>query len=180
MEALGGNGRWRDRFLGYHVAFAYYWAVNALFLFSPRAAYEFMELLESHAVDTYGTFCKENEARLKQLPAPKIAVSYYKADNPYMFDDFQVSKRPKSRQPPCDTLYDVFQNICEDEGEHVKTMRACKDYSKLGGMIVSPHYQSGTATDDEEEAKILNEKRRRAWLEWSEEVNRASTAEEDF
>ena len=64
MEALGGNARWRDRFLGYHVAIGYYWAINLLFLTSPAAAYEFMELLESHAVDTYSTFYKEINARL--------------------------------------------------------------------------------------------------------------------
>jgi len=172
METLGGNSRWRDRFLGYHVAFAYYWAVNILFLFSPAAAYEFMELLEAHAVDTYGTFYRENEARLKSLPAPKVAISYYKADNTYMFDDFQVSKKPKTRNPPCDNLYDVFKNICIDESEHVKTMKACKDYSRVGGMILSPHYQTG---DD-----IISDRKREEWLNWSEEVNRACTAEEDF
>ena len=37
------------RFLGYHASIVYYWALNFLFLLSPRAAYEFMELLESHA-----------------------------------------------------------------------------------------------------------------------------------
>lgn len=25
MESLGGNALWSDRFLAYHVAFAYYW-----------------------------------------------------------------------------------------------------------------------------------------------------------
>jgi ubiquinol oxidase len=172
METLGGNSRWRDRFLGYHVAFAYYWAVNVLFLFTPKAAYEFMELLESHAVDTYGTFYKENEERLKSLPAPTIALSYYKADDPYMFDDFQVSKKPKTRKPPCDNLYDVFKNICIDESEHVKTMKACKDYSRVGGMMVSPHFQTVE--------QIVSDRKRDAWLNWSEEVNRACTAEEDF
>ena len=48
MEALGGNIIWSDRFLGYHIAIGYYWALNSLFFFSPAAAYEFMELLESH------------------------------------------------------------------------------------------------------------------------------------
>ena len=27
------------------------------------------------------------------------------------------------------TLYDVFRNIADDEKEHVKTMKACRDYS---------------------------------------------------
>ena len=47
MESLGGNALWRDRFLGYHVAIGYYWAICALFFYSPKAAYEFMALLES-------------------------------------------------------------------------------------------------------------------------------------
>lgn len=42
MEALGGNALWTDRFLGYHAAIFYYWALIALYLFSPRAAYNFM------------------------------------------------------------------------------------------------------------------------------------------
>jgi len=31
------------------------------------------------------------------------------------------------RRPPCDTLYDVFINIRDDEAEHVVTMKACAD-----------------------------------------------------
>ena len=171
MEALGGNARWRDRFLGYHVAIGYYWAINALFLTSPAAAYEFMELLESHAVDTYSVFFNENRERLKTLPPPKVARSYYKAADLYLFDDFQVSKKPKTRRPPCDSLYDVFKNIAEDEAEHVKTMKACKDYSKgVGDIVVSPHL--GLQEDVDEEEK------RRAWIEWSEYINEG--AEEDF
>jgi len=173
MEALGGNNRWRDRFLGYHIAIGYYWAVNALFFASPKSAYEFMELLEAHAVDTYVTFFNENKERLQALPAPKVAKSYYKAGNLYLFDDFQVSKKPSTRRPPCDTLYDVFKNISEDEGEHVRTMQACKDYAKVGAVVVSPHL--GVDRDE-----IAMDDKRKAWLEWSEEVNRASTAEEDF
>ena len=30
---------------------------------------------------------------------------------------------------PCSNLFDVFNNICDDEKEHVKTMTACRDYS---------------------------------------------------
>ncbi len=29
----------------------------------------------------------------------------------------------------CSNLYDVFCNIADDEREHVKTMKACRDYS---------------------------------------------------
>ena len=55
MEALGGNLIWSDRFLGYHIAIGYYWALNSLFFFSPAAAYEFMELLESHGTISGGS-----------------------------------------------------------------------------------------------------------------------------
>ena len=90
MESLGGNALWSDRFLGYHVAFAYYWFLNAVYLCSPRIAYQFMELLEAHAVDTYTTFVAENRDRLAQLPPPSIARNYYKDGDLYQFDDFQV------------------------------------------------------------------------------------------
>jgi ubiquinol oxidase len=70
MESLGGNSLWSDRFLGYHVAILYYWFLNLVFLGSPRIAYEFMELLEAHAVDTYATFARTNRERLSELPAP--------------------------------------------------------------------------------------------------------------
>ena len=44
MEALGGNALWSDRFLGYHAAIVYYWLLNVVFFFSPRIAYQFMEV----------------------------------------------------------------------------------------------------------------------------------------
>jgi hypothetical protein len=44
MESLGGNSMWSDRFLGYHAAIVYYWLLNIVFLFSPRVAYQFMEV----------------------------------------------------------------------------------------------------------------------------------------
>jgi ubiquinol oxidase len=70
MESLGGNSLWSDRFLGYHLAILYYWFLNLVFLGSPRVAYQFMELLEAHAVDTYDTFARTNRKRLSELPAP--------------------------------------------------------------------------------------------------------------
>jgi len=90
METLGGDKRWSTRFLGSHVAVGYYWLLILTYLYSPRVAYQFMELLESHAVDTYGTFVNENKEKLQQLPPPDIAVSYYTGNKLYYFDDFQV------------------------------------------------------------------------------------------
>ena len=97
------------------------------------------KLLESHAVDTYSTFLKENKEKLLELPAPAVAKSYYLSDDLYLFDDFQVSKDAGTRRPKCDNLYDVFKNICEDEAEHVKTMAACQDYARIGKLVESPH-----------------------------------------
>ena len=158
MESLGGNALWSDRFLGYHVAIAYYWFLNGVFFCSPRIAYQFMELLEAHAVDTYSTFVAENRDRLAELPPPDVARSYYTEGDLYCFDDFQIDRPPGSRRPVCDTLLDVFTNICEDEGEHVKTMRACQDYARVGARVVSPHAHAS----DEARAR---------WTRWAEDVN---------
>jgi len=45
----------------------------------------------------------------------------------YLFDEFMSEREPGSRRVKVETLYDVFQTIAEDEGEHVKTMAACQD-----------------------------------------------------
>mmetsp|Transcript_13052 Transcript_13052/g.42237 ORF Transcript_13052/g.42237 Transcript_13052/m.42237 type:complete len:413 (-) Transcript_13052:180-1418(-) len=171
MEALGGNAQWSDRFLGYHVAFAYYWILIGVYLCSPRIAYQFMELLEAHAVDTYSTFVKENRERLSQLPPPAVARSYYAEGDLYYFDDFQVDRKPGSRRPACDSLLDVFENIAIDEGEHVKTMRACQDYAVLGKVVVSPH-----AVNSDTSSATSDEERRALWKQWAEEVNQLGGA----
>ena len=171
MESLGGNSLWSDRFLGYHVAIGYYWILILVFLGSPRVAYQFMELLEAHAVDTYGTFVRENRERLRELPPPSVARSYYKTGDLYLFDDFQVSRVPGSRRPPCDNLLDVFQNICQDEAEHVKTMQACQDYAECGKRVVSPHLKHVLSMDMEE--------KRQLWQSWSDEVNEDGKRKQD-
>ena len=162
METLGGNAQWSDRFFGYHAAIAYYWILIVVYACSPRIAYQFMELLEAHAVDTYSTFVKENEETLRKLPPPEVARSYYSEGDLYLFDDFQVAIPAGSRRPPCENLLDVFRNICEDEAEHVKTMRACQDYARLGSRVVSPHVRA--LVDEEGKA-------REVWKEWARIVN---------
>jgi len=178
MESLGGNSQWSDRFLGSHVAFAYYWFLVAVYLGSPRIAYQFMELLEAHAVDTYSTFVEENRERLRKLPPPAVAASYYKEGNLYLFDDFMTSREPGTRRPPCETLLDVFENIVTDEGEHVKTMKACQDYALFGTTVISPHLRYGVGPDgnaDEDHyhntKKKAMEEKRKQWKEWSEMIN---------
>ncbi|KAG7351391.1 alternative oxidase-domain containing protein [Nitzschia inconspicua] len=178
MESLGGNRRWSDRFLGYHVAIVYYWVLVLVYLGSPRIAYQFMELLEAHAVDTYTTFINENRSRLAALPAPKVAKSYYTSGDLYLFDDFQVSRAPGSRRPPCETLLETFINIATDEGEHVKTMIACQNYSDgYGTTVVSPHLQFDKGAENtkidltSEQLEAIEDEKRALWKEWSAQVN---------
>lgn len=53
MEALGGDNAWFDRFVAQHAAIVYYWVVVVLYALSPKHAYQFSELVEGHATDTY-------------------------------------------------------------------------------------------------------------------------------
>eukprot|EP00899_Mesostigma_viride_P025321 jgi/Mesvir1/5974/Mv00728-RA.1 len=127
MEALGGDKDWADRFFARHSAIAYYMILCLLWLISPSLAYNFSELIEAHAVDTYEQFRDENAELLKTLPPPPVIHQYYTGTDMYMFDEFQTSRAPGSRRPKCRNLYDVFTNIADDEAEHVKTMAECQD-----------------------------------------------------
>lgn len=148
METLGGDALWFDRFLAQHAAVFYYWVLVVMYLVSPSASYAFSELVEYHAVDTYSEFLEENADLLKSIPPPLVALSYYKAGDLYLFDQFQIAwSGQEPRRPSCASLYDVFVNIRNDELEHCHTMEACKDgsiaeqiYSKAGtlnGSLVS-------------------------------------------
>jgi len=77
MESLGGDQQWWVRFLAQHSAIVYYLVLNHLWALSPTLAYKFSELLEGHAVNTYGQFIDENEELLKDLPPSKAAINYY-------------------------------------------------------------------------------------------------------
>jgi hypothetical protein len=77
MESLGGDQRWWVRFLAQHSAIVYYLVLNHLWALSPTLAYKFSELLEGHAVNTYGQFIDENEELLKTLPPSRAAIDYY-------------------------------------------------------------------------------------------------------
>lgn len=101
-------------------------------------------------------------------------------------------------------MADVFVNICEDEGEHVKTMRACQDYALLGTVVESPHVPrrprapagsgrsgddgGGVAADGSQavgahdegggSAEEVEEARRRreAWKRWTEQLHEEMVA----
>eukprot|EP00803_Ostreobium_quekettii_P005253 evm.model.scf_13EXC.9 EVM.evm.TU.scf_13EXC.9 scf_13EXC:133518-136722(-) len=125
METLGGDKNWIDRFLAQHTAIVYYWMLLVFYFISPETAYNFSELVERHAVDTYTEFVECNADVLKTMPAPSVAALYYLGSDIYMFDEFQTKREP--RRPLCATMYDVFCNVRDDEMEHVMTMKACSD-----------------------------------------------------
>uniref|UniRef100_A0A9I9DNW7 Ubiquinol oxidase n=1 Tax=Cucumis melo TaxID=3656 RepID=A0A9I9DNW7_CUCME len=150
---LGGNDWWFDRFLAQHIAVAYYFMTVFMYMISPRMAYHLSECVESHAFSTYDKFLKAQGDELKKLPAPEVAVKYYTEGDLYLFDEFQTSRPPKSRRPKIESLYDVFVNIRDDEGEHCKTMKACQSH----GNLRSPHSYSDSFREDNESLCDPNE-----------------------
>jgi ubiquinol oxidase len=119
MEAMGGDKRWRDRFIAQHAAVFYYWVLVVVYFISPSWSYKFSEMLETHAVSTYLEFITENEDKLAKLPAPQVARTYYQEGDLYMFDsDSDLVRRAVGGDPrraPCETMLDVFKNILAGE-----------------------------------------------------------------
>eukprot|EP00538_Stauroneis_constricta_P011340 CAMPEP_0119571404 /NCGR_PEP_ID=MMETSP1352-20130426/44092_1 /TAXON_ID=265584 /ORGANISM="Stauroneis constricta, Strain CCMP1120" /LENGTH=638 /DNA_ID=CAMNT_0007621083 /DNA_START=620 /DNA_END=2537 /DNA_ORIENTATION=+ len=135
MESLGGDQQWWVRFLAQHSSIVYFVVLCTLFLISPTLSYKFSDLLETHAVHTYGQFLDENEERLKELPPPLPAVEYYTMgiSDPF-YAEFQTSAMEAGRdirrpgaETPMQSLHDVFTAVRADEGDHVATMQACLD-----------------------------------------------------
>lgn len=106
MEDLGGDARFVDRFFAQHTAFAYYWLTCLLYVLSPRMAYNLSEQVEEHAYHTYDEFLKRNE-KILSIQKPTVTASTYYGD--------------------VENMYDVFVNIRNDEGDHVKTMQDCQN-----------------------------------------------------
>ena len=127
MESLGGNQKWRVRFLAQHAAVAYFYILLLVWALSPSLAYNFSELIEAHAVDTYTEFAESNKETLKSLPPPFVAKTYYEGPDMYMFDEFQTGVVRGSRRPIINNLYDTFLAIAGDEKAHVSTMKSCQD-----------------------------------------------------
>ena len=99
MEALGGDQRWSDRFLAQHAAVVYYCVLVALWLASPSLAYNFSELIEAHAVDTYLEFRDANTELLAALPAPAVAKQYYMGQDMYFFDEVSAVSSSEGVRP---------------------------------------------------------------------------------
>lgn len=135
MESLGGDQPWWVRFLSQHSAIVYFIVLTHLFALSPSLSYKFSEMLETHAVDTYGQFLDENEDLLKTLPPPLAAIEYYTLGiTDPLFGEYQTTAQVKGnviRKPGenMNNLYEVFAAIRADEGDHVGTMKACLDPS---------------------------------------------------
>lgn len=163
MESLGGNNSWFDRFVAQHTALVYYWAVAVSYLFSPKWSYYFMQLVEQHAFDTYDVFVANNRELLAELPAPTIAERFYRDGDLYLFDEFHVVSSKENaypRRPPVNNLLQVFENIRDDENEHIKTMVKCQDYEWLEHMQISPHSSQRSIDEQREE-----------WGKWATKVN---------
>lgn len=145
MEALGGDQEWRVRFFAQHAAVAYYFILIAVWASSPTLAYNFSELIEAHAVDTYAEFAESNKELLQSLQAPAVAKEYYENNDLYIFDEFQTDIPKGTRRPEVYSLYDVFQNIKDDEAAHVSTMNACQN-PELN--IISPNSEAALIKED--------------------------------
>lgn len=98
MVSLGGDALWSDRFLAQHSALIYYLVLIVMYLLSPRLAYNFSELIEAHAVDTYSEFAEANQSLLKELPPPYCAAKYYRSADLSIFDQFQTRRRANELQ----------------------------------------------------------------------------------
>ncbi|KAL7495089.1 hypothetical protein ACHAWT_007324 [Skeletonema menzelii] len=151
QESLGGDQPYYVRFMAQHSALAYYIVLCMLWMTSPSLSYKFSEMLETHAVDTYGQFVDENEEKLKELPPSLIAVEYYTVGlSDPMFGEYQTKhgangsanggsvivgggesevgmNGARKSGMRMTSLYDVFVAIRNDEGQHVNTMQSCLD-----------------------------------------------------
>lgn len=134
MESLGGDARWADRALATHASLFYYWGMVLSYVVSPSLAYAFSELVEGHATDTYTQFVEENEEVLKSMAAPRVALEYYKAGDLFYFDELVTAADAPVRRPDVRNLYDVFCAIRDDEKEHIRTMKSCRDSSIVGDL----------------------------------------------
>jgi len=142
-EALGGDQIWFVRFVAQHCAVLYFFGLSILWLVSPSMSYNFSELIEMHAVDTYAQFAEENRELLQSLAPPPVAKLYYEAYDHYIFDEFQTaSSSGIPRRPKVNTLYDVICNIRDDEREHSNTMKQCQDPNIV---VTSPNTEAAVA-----------------------------------
>tara|TARA_B110000971_G_C19904836_1_gene451733 strand:- start:521 stop:784 length:264 start_codon:yes stop_codon:yes gene_type:complete len=81
------------------------------------------------------SLCADFKEYLERQPAVDTANDYYSS---FIYDEMNVSnlmedcaaEKEKGMREKCKNLYDVFCNIRDDEGEHVKAMLALEDMVK--------------------------------------------------
>lgn len=98
------------------------------------------ELIEDHAYRTYDAFLTSNEATLKRLPVPAVAIKYYEYENPFLRALFCTATQPdadvRGRRAPkqLQSLYDVLVSVRDDEKEHWMTLCNLVQYDDLKGV----------------------------------------------
>ena len=106
-EALGGADRFQDRFIAQHLGVAYYWVTVAVYLVSPRMAYNLMEQIEEHAFHTYDSFLQRCGPELATLPVPSVAREYYETNEANQWcvpSASTLGNRFYRRCEPCSTV----------------------------------------------------------------------------
>jgi len=102
--------------------------MTLMWIVSPTLAYNFSELIEAHAVDTYAEFVDANAELLQQLPPPAIALAYYSPGGErYVGAGAHAADASSPPPAPIRSLYDVFERIRDDEAAHVESMAGCQD-----------------------------------------------------
>eukprot|EP00166_Cyanidium_caldarium_P005127 ctg_597.g288 len=183
-----------DRFLAYHLSLVYYWMLVVVYMVSPATSYNFSELLEKHAHDTYAEFVEQNAARLRMLPAPEVAVQYYREGELYAFAPIAQGQTAPARRPPVESLYDVFVNVRDDEAEHVKTMEACQrddfvtSHTEMPTTYV-PRRETSSDSPTTPQGDVVHltdapyrirvEEDRQRWKHWIDETGRYASARID-
>ena len=124
MEELLGEVDFRDRFIAQHVAFFYYWFAVVLYLWQPSTAYSLNQAVEEEAFETYDKFLQKHEEFLQSQPAPAVAVDYYTGSGKDLFERMHLGT-PRTNIK-CETLWDCFVAIRDDELEHSETMSSLK------------------------------------------------------
>lgn len=106
MAEMGGGKHWLDKFLASHLSMLYFFISVVVFFISPALAYNFNELIELHAYDTYDKFIGLNEAALQTESAvPLLAHQYYTS----------AMGNPRRK---IESMLDVLVAIRDDEREH--------------------------------------------------------------
>ncbi|KAH8492097.1 hypothetical protein H0E87_021618 [Populus deltoides] len=94
------NPRWYERALVFTVQGVFFNAYFLGYLISPKFAHRMVGYLEEEAIHSYTEFLEEvNRGNIKNVPAPAIAIDYW-------------------RLPPNSTLRDVVVAVRADEAHH--------------------------------------------------------------